>query len=695
MTYLKKGFCLALTCLLLTVFAIPAQAVSPRKKYHAAEKCYKNLKASRQKMKYRDNWLSCIDKFVSVHRADPSGKWAAAGLYRAGVLYHELYRRSRNTTYRAEARDMFSRIAKRFPKSGYRAKALERLKQYSRQDQKSGQSAARRKRMEGQYARARSCYDRLLKNPKKMKYRDSWFKCVNAFRAVYEKDPSGPLAPACLYMSGILYQGLYRYSRNMSDKNAAADILTSVIARFPKSDYKDKASRAMTAFASKAPATRKAKKTVKRAPPSKRAAAKKAPLKKKKKAFEDHSVITGFKVWSDKRHTRIVIYADKETAYDHRMLKKDPSSRKPPRLYVDFKKSRLQKDAQKSVHVDDNLLVDVRSGQFTRDTVRIVSDIKFFKSYSIFSLKNPFRTVIDVRGAPPASLASRDQKTRESKKSKKVAAPAKIKKRKKPASTKPAGKKGKKQEKIAPGAIARQLALGVSRIVIDPGHGGRDVGATGYYKGVFEKNVTLAIARRLAKKIKQQLGCEVILTRSRDRGLSLEERTAIANTKNADLFISLHTNAHKDKRAHGIETYILNFATDDDAITVAARENATTEKNISDLQTILNDLMRNTKVDESIRLAGYVQNSVVGRLKTKYSRIKNKGIKQAPFYVLMGARMPAILIETSFISNRRECKRLTNWEYQDRLCDGIVRGIREYVKDTKPSALLNAPSPGA
>jgi N-acetylmuramoyl-L-alanine amidase len=692
MTHLNKAFFLALTCLLLAVFAAPVEAVSPQEKYHAAERCYKKLKAGPGKMKYRDNWLSCIDKFVSVYRADPSGKWAAAGLYRAGVLYHELYRRSRNTTYRAEARDMFSRIAKRFPKSGYRKKALERLKSYSRQEKKNGQSAARRKRLEAQYDRAQSCYQRLRKTPKKMRYRDSWFKCVNAFRAVYEKDPDGPLAPACLYMSGILYQGLYRYSKNMSDKNAAADIFKSVIARFPKSDYKNKARQAMTAFLSGAPAPRKAKKKVKKPPPSKPEPV--AVAEKKKGAFKDHSVITGLKVWSDKRHTRIVIYADKETAYDHRILKKDPSFKKPPRLYVDFKKSRLKKDAEKSIHVDDKLLVDVRSGQFTPDTVRIVSDIKFFKSYSIFSLKNPFRTVIDVRGEPPAALASLDKK-KDKKKGKKVAAPAKIKKRKKNASAKPAGKKGKKQEKISPGAIARQLALGVSRIVIDPGHGGRDVGASGYYKGVFEKNLTLAIAKRLAKKIKQQLGCEVILTRSRDRGLSLEERTAIANTKNADLFISLHTNAHKDKRAHGIETYILNFATDDDAITVAARENATTEKNISDLQTILNDLMRNTKVDESIRLAGYVQNALVRRLKAKYSRVKNKGIKQAPFYVLMGARMPAILIETSFISNRRECKRLMTREYQERLCDGIVKGIREYVKDTKPSALLKRPSPEA
>ena len=189
--------------------------------------------------------------------------------------------------------------------------------------------------------------------------------------------------------------------------------------------------------------------------------------------------------------------------------------------------------------------------------------------------------------------------------------------------------------------------------------------------------------------IRKDLKTEVYLTRSRDRFLTLEERTAIANTKNADLFISIHTNSHKDRRAYGIETYFLNLATDDEAIRVAAMENATSTKNISDLQTILHDLMQNAKINESSRLAGNVQVSMVRHLRNKrYSRVKDKGVKQAPFYVLLGAQMPAILVETGFISNPRECKRLVNPQYQQRICEAIIKGVKQYIKEITPTAHL-------
>jgi N-acetylmuramoyl-L-alanine amidase len=185
------------------------------------------------------------------------------------------------------------------------------------------------------------------------------------------------------------------------------------------------------------------------------------------------------------------------------------------------------------------------------------------------------------------------------------------------------------------------------------------------------------------------MGCQVIMTRTTDKYLTLEERTAIANTSNADLFISIHCNSNRNHRAYGIATYFLNLATDNDAILVAARENATSTKNISDLQSILNDLMRHTKVNESSRLASHVQQCLCSELEHKYHFIRNKGVKQAPFYVLLGARMPAILVETSFISNRRECKRLISSAYQDRLTDAIINGIKSYVKEINPSAFAH------
>jgi len=517
------------------------------------------------------------------------------------------------------------------------------------------------------YYKAEACYKKLRHNPKRQKYRDRWLSCIKKFDAVFQYDPDGPWAAAGLYMSGKLYEELYKRSFKPSDKEAAIDNYNRIITRFPKSKYKQKAEYAIRNSSSKK-TTIKASKQPKFEENDTRASedsieaeieklsAAQPPMKTDLITSESETAtVVGLRYWSNPNYTRVVVDADNEVLYAHRLLKKDPSLKKPQRLYVDLNNSRLGKDITKVVPINDDLLIDARAGQYESNSVRVVIDIKSFETYKIFSLKNPFRIVIDVWGTvekpPPIQTDQKDAN-------------------------------------IPPGALAKQLALGVSRIVIDPGHGGRDYGAPGYVKGVHEKNVSLKLSRRLAKKIREELGCEVFMTRNSDRNLTLEERTAIANTKNADLFISIHTNAARDKRAFGIETFFLNLATDNDAILVAARENATSTKNISDLQAILSDLMQNAKINESSRLAVHVQKSMNGHLRKHFSRINSKGVKQAPFYVLLGAQMPAILIETSFISNPRECKRLNSTKYQDRMSEAIVKGIREYIKETNPTALM-------
>jgi N-acetylmuramoyl-L-alanine amidase len=228
-------------------------------------------------------------------------------------------------------------------------------------------------------------------------------------------------------------------------------------------------------------------------------------------------------------------------------------------------------------------------------------------------------------------------------------------------------------------SLARQLGLSVKRIVIDPGHGGKDPGC--YINGgLKEKDIVLDMAKRLKIKLEKRLGCEVLLTRTTDIFIPLDERTAFANIKKADLFISLHVNAHKESAIYGIETYFLNMATDKQAVLVAARENATSEKNISDLQSILNDLMLNTKISESSRLAHSVQDGIMGDLKKKYQVNKSLGVKQAPFYVLIGAEMPSILIETGFLTNSIERKKLISDNYREIISEGISRGVDEYIK---------------
>ena len=667
--------CLFACCMLAVLWPRTPSAANARDIYYQADSCYKKLRNNPQKQHYRDQWLKCIDKFEEVYRRDPSGPWAPAGLYMSGKLYHQLYNISLLDSDKKEARDIYKRTIKRFPQSQYRQKAADGIRAFSKAQSPKAVDiktrSSRTNQAKDKYVAAKSCYNKLQKSSKKQKYRDQWLKCIDKFQAVYRHDPTGPWAAAGLYKSGELYQGLYNRSYKTSDKQEALDLYERIIKHFPRSQYRHKASAAVGSF-SGAQTRKVASGTVKpqksegkpavdkiAAEIEKGSLVKVPVVKHGKNSKNRNALVQGLRFWSNPSYTRIVVDADSETTFAHRLLKKDPAIHKPQRLYVELNNSRLVEDLKKTIPINDNLLSDVRAGQYTTDKVRVVVDIKSFKTYKIFSLKNPFRIVIDVWGKQPKPTRAK-------------------------AGTVPKG------TKLPPSALAKQLALGVSRIVIDPGHGGRDYGAPGYLKGVHEKDIALKVARRLAKKIRKELQCEVFLTRNSDRHLTLEERTAIANTKNADLFISIHTNAARNRRAYGIETYFLNLATDEAAIMVAARENATSTKNISDLQTILSDLMQNAKINESSRLAVNVQESMHKGLRKKYSRIKDKGVKQAPFYVLLGAQMPSILIETAFISNSRECKRLVNVKYQDRMSAAIVKGIRSYIKETSPTAFIKS-----
>lgn len=243
--------------------------------------------------------------------------------------------------------------------------------------------------------------------------------------------------------------------------------------------------------------------------------------------------------------------------------------------------------------------------------------------------------------------------------------------------------------------------LAVRRIVIDPGHGGKDHGASGPGH-VKEKDVNLAISRRLAKALKKKLGVEVVLTRDKDEYISLERRSRIANRSGADLFVSIHANANRNKKVHGIETYHLNVTSNRYAKRLARRENLLEkgagdvpepepqeEESIEelipdgkagqDLRLILADLAMRSATIESRRLAGYVQSSLVGRLRRDYEDVKDLGVKHALFYVLLGARMPAVLIETGFVSSPMESKRLAGATYQDKVADAIASGIERFI----------------
>jgi N-acetylmuramoyl-L-alanine amidase len=227
--------------------------------------------------------------------------------------------------------------------------------------------------------------------------------------------------------------------------------------------------------------------------------------------------------------------------------------------------------------------------------------------------------------------------------------------------------------------LVEQLGLKVRRVIIDPGHGGHDTGAIGK-GGTLEKDVTLAISLKLAEELKER-GLEVILTRDEDRYVRLEDRAQFANESRGDLFISIHCNSAPSSKLRGVETYSLNISSDRYSIRLAARENASTEKGISDLQFILADLATKANTGESTRLASQVQKSLVGQLSRDYSGIKDLGTKEALFYVLLGVKMPAILVETSFLSHAEEEERLSSEEYQDAVAQAIAQGVEDFLGD--------------
>jgi len=242
----------------------------------------------------------------------------------------------------------------------------------------------------------------------------------------------------------------------------------------------------------------------------------------------------------------------------------------------------------------------------------------------------------------------------------------------------------------APAPIARApIFPSPPKIVLDPGHGGHDPGAQGY---AVEKDVTLAIAMRVAQLLGEKLGAEVVLTRSADATLPLGARTERANAEGADLFVSIHANASPHPRLHGVETYYLNNTHDRGTIRLAAMENGLSlplpARGGADLRYIVSDLVQAAKMEESIALAAAVQRGLVGHLRARYAGVADLGVKRGPFYVLVGAYMPCVLVETSFLTHPVEGRRLAARAYRDAVAEGIYTGIARFLADARRARTL-------
>lgn len=366
--------------------------------------------------------------------------------------------------------------------------------------------------------------------------------------------------------------------------------------------------------------------------------------------------VTELRCWSNPSYTRVSVAVDREVSYEHHEIRASAAATVPSRVYIDLNGARLAPGV-KDLPIGDGLLKTARIAQYKSDVVRVVLDIQNIRDFKVFTFSDPFRVIIDVKGERQTEMSKSEPVIETAQEAPKKTA-----------------KESKGKSDFKPGKVRR--------IVIDPGHGGHDPGAVGQ-NGTREKDVVLQMGLRLAQKLRQELRLDVVMTRSTDVFIELQERTAIANKVNADLFVSIHANASLNRSASGIETYYLNLAKTEKAAQLAARENGTSLEKVSLLQAVLFDLMANYKLNDSAHLADEVQKAVHRKVAATYSGAKNLGVKQGPFYVLVGATMPSILVETAFVSNELEEERLQDTRYQETTAEGILEGIKGYIQSLK------------
>jgi N-acetylmuramoyl-L-alanine amidase len=377
---------------------------------------------------------------------------------------------------------------------------------------------------------------------------------------------------------------------------------------------------------------------------------------------------------------RVTIEMDGEALFRQERLEN------PRRLFFDVKGARATGSLQDAtLKFTDGVVRVIRTGRRPNNTTRVVMDMDGVESHNIFTLYNPYRLIVDFKkaGGPAAATVATTG----------VAAPPLVpivreKLELEPPVTPDVAPAVKPQVPLAPVpmvpsanlngqfSLARQLGLGISRIVIDAGHGGHDPGARA--NGINEAELVLDVAGRLRTLLEKQPAIEVTMTRGTDVFVPLEQRTAIANRQGADLFLSIHANASRNSRARGVETYFLNFASNPEAEAVAARENSTSGGRMHSLPDIVRAIALNNKIDESRDFADVVQKSMVSKLNTRNGQVKDLGVKQAPFVVLIGAGMPSVLAEISFLTNKQDAQLLKTGAYRQQIAEALYDAILKY-----------------
>jgi N-acetylmuramoyl-L-alanine amidase len=629
------------------------------------------------------------------------------------------------------------------------------------------------------YRKAAEYYNKHVRFGKNIE-RKKYMASIDRFKEVYTGYPKGEKAPEALFMTGKIYQDLYKTHKNSSDRENAITIFRVLVKGHSYSTLADDALyrtgeiynldgdirnalssyRGVLRWFPKGDMAGKAKEKIKNLSekigvkdplrPIPRAQARR---KKTTKAATLHTV----RYWTSDTYARVVFDISSMVSY---RLSGTETGKKIVVELLGVKLDERSKDSEKNA---TGIIKKISIKQRTDDMIRVTLNLTSDHQVTTMELGDPSRIVMDINakeeGAEIAVFAEPETVIKAepeipvkslskvekiiptakggkglavavaSKTAKEVAktavavltkatlqtakssaqsglsrpdkalveaglirTPTNIKREKRQAkkvvrkrSAKPAAKTKKetRQAKAAPTRYSSRT------IVIDPGHGGKDPGAVGR-SGLKEKDVTLDIGIRLRRILKNQCKCRVLMTRTKDVSIPLEERTAFANTSNADLFISIHVNANPKRNAKGVETYFLSPARSRAEMYTAARENMVAMSNgnveSNDISFILSDMSNTDKINRSSEMAGDVQTALVRTLRSKKYKTKDNGVKSAMFYVLHGARMPSVLVETAFISNGPEEKRLKSAAFREQVASGIAHGVKKFVSDARLAA---------
>lgn len=483
--------------------------------------------------------------------------------------------------------------------------------------------------------------------------------------------------PTSRYRDDALFTIAQIQQADLEDFDAAELTYREFLKRFPRSSKAEQARQTLAEIAA-------AREQEKQTPPRE--------LTKERERQRKIPQITGIRHWNAENYTRIVISVEAEVKHEAARIAN------PDRIYFDISKARLRSTlVGKTFEVQSGFLKTIRVAQNQAGVVRMVLEVDKVKEYSVFVLPNPYRLVVDVYGesangtkaagkAEPPLVAAAEKPAAREEKTEKPASEGRAAARPKGPPPVP------KTTRNGQHSLTRALGLKIGKIVVDAGHGGHDTGTIGP-SGLAEKDVCLDIALRLGKMIRQRLaGTEVIYTREDDSFIPLEDRTALANQVKADLFLSIHANSSPDRQARGVETYYLNLAASDDALEVAARENALSQSSIHELRDLIKKIASNEKTEESRELAFEIQRALAHRMQRFSRHVKDRGVKRAPFVVLIGANMPSALAEVSFISNPSDEQALKRADHRQRVVEGLFRGVERYLQNLN-SLTYNPPRP--